>query len=336
MLFSFAIGAYTWKIQQSAQKTAAANRIVPIKADKEDGGAEFHLRPILAVVNGESISFKELEWEYNLHVQGAFKGIFQDQKLTPIPDLGHQYHKEMAPLKQRLASSIVERKILYNFVKQDTSFDSSEARRYTDCVTAWQNSLDPKNPLLSGSENEERLKTRLCEQSLILQYANEKVLAKIDVSQQEIEEYFRSNKSKFETPDRVIVRQILLADETTANQVRSQVHPGNFAELAKKHSIAPEASEGGLLGPIEINLLPHVFDVIYSMHPGSISNVLKSNYGFHIIMFVEKQPKSDARLSEATPKIKATLKQQKSEEEYQKWLQLALDTIPVTAPKPIW
>lgn len=331
-LFAFAIGAYTWKIQYGGQKTAAASRAsFAEKKDKSD----FLLRPVLAVVNGEAVSAKELEWEYNLHVQGSLQGIFDTRKLTPIPNLGKTYHQELLPLKQRLASGIIERKVLYNYIKQDSSFDASDSQRYAGCLEQWQNTIDPKNPLLSGPENEARLKTRLCEQNLIYQYLNEKILSKLEVSNQEIEEYFKQHKKQFETPERVIIRQILLSDEKIAKQIRSQAHNGNFAELAKEHSIAPEAAQGGLLGPIPITSLPHIFDVIYSMKPGSISDVLKSTYGFHIILLVERLPKSDPKLSEATPIIKNAIKQTKEEEEYQKWLHGALDTIPVTAPSTL-
>ena len=108
------------------------------------------------------------------------------------------------------------------------------------------------------------------------------------MSADEVERYYTENLKKFEQPERVKIRQIVLPSEREAKRVRGKIKSNNFEELARKYSITPESEKGGLLGPFSKGQMPRVFDVAFSMRLGEVRGILKSTYGFHIIKIEEK------------------------------------------------
>jgi len=129
---------------------------------------------------------------------------------------------------------------------------------------------------------------------------------------------------------------VVLADEPTAKRVRAQITGRNFAELARRFSITPEAANGGLLGPFGKGSLPGVFDVAFTMRKGTISPILKSHFGFHIILLVERQPRQELSLEQARPHILAALRREHQEAVYGAWVEKALARVAVTTPKSLW
>jgi peptidyl-prolyl cis-trans isomerase C len=128
------------------------------------------------------------------------------------------------------------------------------------------------------------------------------------------------------------LRQVVVAKEDLANELRKSIKQSNFSDLAKKHSITPEAANGGLIGPFSKEQLPTLFDIVFSMNAGDISGVIKSEYGFHIIMPVQKLPPQTISLTEATPEIRAELIRTKQLDAFQRWLNTAMNAISVTSP----
>jgi peptidyl-prolyl cis-trans isomerase C len=283
-------------------------------------------------IDGSPVLAEDLEWEYRLHTNG----VLNNDELTPIPDLGSRTDKELNPLRQRLMSGIIERKVLYRFVRQDKKFDSDDPARFTSCVAQWQETLAGAPELYASEIDKDRLKTRLCEKSLIQQYLKERVFAPIQIMDTAVAEYFKDNSAEFKTPATAMIRQIVLQDEPTAKKVRAQLNKGNFANLAREFSITPEGGKGGLLGPFAKGEFPSFFNIVFDMQEGQITDILKSTYGFHIIMLVDKKPRETLSLAEAAPKIEAILRQRREAEEYRKWVELALQTVSVNTPKPLW
>lgn len=319
----FSIGVITWI-------TLNGHKISEIRDQDVPSFDNLGSRSTLVEVAGKAISSEDLEWEYNLHVSG----MFTPEEVTPIPDLGHGLEKELSPLKQRLLAGIIERKILFKYLQKDRNFDLDDPARYTECLKDWQTTIDSNADRFITDSDRERLKNRLCERAIILQYLESRIFPSIVITDGQIAEYYKNNLPEFRTPPKATVRQIVFADEATAKKVRRELTRTNFEDLAAKYSITPEGQEnGGLVGPFAKGDVPAVFDVSFQMNPGQVSEILKSTYGFHIIMLVQKRAKKEFSLKEASPKIKAKLEAQRKDEEYRKWLEAALNSIPVTSPR---
>ena len=78
---------------------------------------------------------------------------------------------------------------------------------------------------------------------------------------------------------------ILIKDKSLAEDLLRQLRKGkNFAELAKEFSTCPSKSKGGDLGWFGPGKMVKPFeDAVVRMRPGALSNVVSTQFGYHII-----------------------------------------------------
>ncbi len=133
--------------------------------------------------------------------------------------------------------------------------------------------------------------------------------------------YFEENRSRYSTPERVQIRQIVVEDEEKARRLRAQLREGaDFADLAEEHSLAPEAGEGGLLPPFARGEMPEVFEQAFKLKPGALSKVLESPYGFHIFRLDAKVQAKDPKLDEVRDRVRTELEQKRLAQLRKGWL----------------
>jgi peptidyl-prolyl cis-trans isomerase C len=89
----------------------------------------------------------------------------------------------------------------------------------------------------------------------------------------------------------VHARHILVETEDEAKAIEAELKKGaDFAELAKKKSKDPGASDGGDLGFFtKDQMVPEFSAVAFTLEPGKISDPVKSQFGWHIIKVEEKR-----------------------------------------------
>jgi peptidyl-prolyl cis-trans isomerase C len=89
----------------------------------------------------------------------------------------------------------------------------------------------------------------------------------------------------------VHARHILVETEDEAKQIEDELKKGaDFAELAKKKSKDPGASDGGDLGFFtKDQMVPEFSAVAFALEPGKISDPVKSQFGWHVIKVEEKR-----------------------------------------------
>jgi parvulin-like peptidyl-prolyl isomerase len=228
---------------------------------------------------------------------------------------------------------LIERKLLFQFVRRDSLFSIDSPERYTNCVAEWQKSIRFKPHFFTSEKSTERLKSLLCEKDILEQYFKERIESNIQVSEEEMRLYFDQNKQEFADQARVVIRQVLLASENDAKRVRSKLNSANFASLVKEYSIAPEASSGGIIGPFAKGEMPSLFDIAFEMNVGEIQGIIKSPYGFHIIMLEKKLPRTSPVFENAKSRIFSAVMKKKKEEEYTKWVEIALNSIPIKSSR---
>src|SRR5215210_1768488 len=89
----------------------------------------------------------------------------------------------------------------------------------------------------------------------------------------------------------VHARHILVETEDEAKALEDELKKGaDFAELAKKKSKDPGASDGGDLGFFtKEQMVPEFSTVAFALEPGKISDPVKSQFGWHVIKVEEKR-----------------------------------------------
>ena len=103
---------------------------------------------------------------------------------------------------------------------------------------------------------------------------------------------------------------------TKATQVLKQAKSGgDFAALAKEHSSDGSASQGGDLGFFPKDRMVKEFsDAAFALQPGQISDIVESQFGFHIIKVTERKPAGTIPLDQVSPQVKQFLEQKKQQD----------------------
>ena len=117
--------------------------------------------------------------------------------------------------------------------------------------------------------------------------------------------------------EEVHARHILVETEDEAKAVKAELDKGgDFAELAKKKSKDPGASDGGDLGFFtKDQMVPEFSQVAFSLEPGKISDPVKSQFGWHIIKVEEKRKRKAPDFDQVKAQIE-TYVTRKAQAEY--------------------
>lgn len=143
----------------------------------------------------------------------------------------------------------------------------------------------------------------------------------VEILDQEVRQYFESNRESFRKEDAVRARQIVVPTREEAAEIRELLEEKNdFAEIARSRSISPESAAGGDLGVFSQGEMPEEFDVVFNLNAGEISPAVKSPYGYHIFMVEEKIPGRNRTLEEVSPEIRRALTERKRKQKYAEWL----------------
>jgi peptidyl-prolyl cis-trans isomerase C len=103
----------------------------------------------------------------------------------------------------------------------------------------------------------------------------------------------------------VHARHILVETEDQAKKIEDELKKGaDFAELAKKESKDPGASDGGDLGFFtKDQMVPEFSAVAFALEPGKISDPVKSQFGWHVIKVEEKRTRKAPDFEQVKPQI---------------------------------
>ena len=145
------------------------------------------------------------------------------------------------------------------------------------------------------------------------------------VTEAEEQAYYGAHAADYKVDDQVKVRHILIkvgsptddaAAKAKAQGILDQLHHGgNFAALATKNSDDPGSkASGGELGFIKKGVTVPAFEqAAFALSPGQISDLVKTQFGYHIIQSEEKQSAHTRPFDEVKPQILAALTQQKEQ-----------------------
>ena len=142
---------------------------------------------------------------------------------------------------------------------------------------------------------------RIREEQLKQQIFQQEIRSKVTVTEAEVEEYYEENRDDIPLrPEKdqigMIMRKIEASEETRERALREiseildELREGaDFAELAKERSDCPSGKKGGDLGFFGPGQMVHEFEkAAYELRPGQISDVVETQFGYHIIKVEER------------------------------------------------
>lgn len=148
--------------------------------------------------------------------------------------------------------------------------------------------------------------------------------AKVTLAPDDVQRYYEDNADQYSTPEQVRASHILLKTEgkdeaavrTQAEDVLAKAKGGaDFAELAKTFSEDEGSKEKG--GDLDLfgrgAMVPEFEQAAFTLQPGVISDLVKTQYGFHIIKVTEKRPAVTRALDEVKQQIEDQLKLERAQ-----------------------
>ena len=148
-------------------------------------------------------------------------------------------------------------------------------------------------------------------------------------SDKEIAAFYADNAEKFQVPESVEVRHILIAvkpedDEAVkaqkkvkAEKIRGELvekKGENFAAIAAEVSDCPSKSKGGMLGVFgRGQTVPAFEDAVFNQKVGEIGPVVETSFGYHVIGVLDRKEATQAPLSEMSERISNYLVAQKKD-----------------------
>jgi len=154
----------------------------------------------------------------------------------------------------------------------------------------------------------------------------EAIRAKVTVPQADIEKAYNSNIEQYTTPEQVRASHILLKTEgktdadvkAKAEAILKQAKAGaDFADLAKKNSEDESNAKNG--GDLDYfgrgRMVPEFDQAVFAMQPGQISDLVKTQYGYHIIKLVDKKSAATRTLAEVRQQLTDQLAYERAQAE---------------------
>lgn len=158
------------------------------------------------------------------------------------------------------------------------------------------------------------------------------VAAQISVSDADIKSYYDQNSKRFSEEEQRRASHILIsagkdasaAEKAAAKEkaekllVQVRKNPADFAKIAKENSDDPGSAErGGDLDFFGRGMMVKPFeDAVYALNKGEISNVVQSDFGFHIIQLTDLKAGTTKSLDEVKGQIAAEIKKQLAAKRY--------------------
>ena len=142
----------------------------------------------------------------------------------------------------------------------------------------------------------------------------EAMRAKVVVPTADIEKAYNSSIEQYTTPEQVRASHILLKTEgkddatvkAKAEEILKQAKAGaDFADLAKKNSEDEQSAKNG--GDLDYfgrgRMVPEFDQAVFAMQPGQLSDLVKTQYGYHVIKLVDKKTVATRPLAEVRQQL---------------------------------
>jgi peptidyl-prolyl cis-trans isomerase C len=193
-----------------------------------------------------------------------------------------------------------------------------------------------KDGLDKGPEIEDKLQD-LKKRLIVESFLKKKVESESKVSDEDLKKFYEQNKDKFKSGEQIKASHILVKTDKEAKEILAKIKGGgNFEELAKKSSVDSSAAKGGDLGWFgKGSMVPAFEKAALALKEGQVSDVVKSDFGFHIIKLTGKRAAGIRPLEEVKDQIKGAIMPTKQQEVFQKIKEELKKTAKITVKEDV-
>ena len=283
----------TDKKDSTSKKVAVVNGTTILKQDFDRAMLGVTQRLTASGKNLEGAELEKLKSEILENIIGG-ELLYQDAQKKGIKIEDAKINKEYDNLKQKFPS--------------------------TDVFTNWLKEMDL---------TEAAIKADFRKRMIVQQLIEKEFSSKISIADLEIKAFYDNNPQFFQKSDEVKASHILVrvaadASDATKKEARKKIESiqakiktgSDFAVLAKEQSDCPSKEKGGDLGFFgRGQMVPPFEKDAFTLKPGEVSDIVETEFGYHLIKVLEKKPASTVSFDEVKGQIKQMLNQEKLQKE---------------------
>lgn len=283
-------------------------KAVTTKAEAAIGGQE-----VVARVNGTAINALELK--------RASKVMMAGQRGAQVaPD-------QQKDLDKQAVQQLISAELLYQAGQklEVKDIEKQIEDKLAQGKARFSNEQDFAKAIKDLEMDEKDLRDYTRRDLVISNFVEKTIMPKVTVAEEDAKKFYDQNPDKFTKSESVKASHILLgvdpkatADEKKvarekAEKLRKELTAGaDFAVLAKGNSTCPSSQQGGDLGYFSKGQMVPAFEqAAFALKPGEISDVVETQFGYHIIKVTEKKAAEKVEFKEARSRIEDYLKNQK-------------------------
>ncbi|MGQ9631900.1 MAG: peptidylprolyl isomerase [bacterium] len=281
---------------------------------------------------------------------------------------GEAAQKEVELLKRQILDALIEQKLIQEEAEKrgipalitpdqvneylnravDNAIQSIRSQYPTE--SSFNNALAREGLTLEGLRKRYEELYRSDVRNFVIRSAlvQKEVQSKVEVTDEDVERYYRSHKDEFSQSAKAKARIIYVRVKPDAGpdeierarkkieSIRERIAGGaDFAEMARKYSEDVSARAGGDVGYIERGTtVPEFESVVFGLKPGEVSFPIRTytgaNPGFYLVKVEEIQRTPERPLEEVAPSIRDKLRQERLQKRYTEWVAELRKKIPVS------
>jgi len=275
---------------------------------------------MIAKVNGTVISKEEVEQETK-HIMMQYENNVPPAQLKDMEDSVRKQAIETLVSRVLLFFEADKKEITVPKEKVEAEIQHIMSRFPSE--EAFKKQLE--NTGISSEKVEFDITQQMRIDTLVEAYLSK---VKLEVTDDEIETFFKENPKSFYAPEQVRASHVLFKFEpsdpqNTKDQKRLEMsgilgkinNGADFAELAKEKSECPSSQKGGDLDFFEKGKMVEQFEkAAFGLEIGAVSDIVETQFGYHIIKVTDRKDERLFKLEEVKDNIQGHLLNHKKQE----------------------
>ncbi len=261
-----------------------------------------------AVVNGQEISGEAVQFELDRLVRFYLgHGMTMDEVKKNLPKL------EEKALDQAIGAKL----LLDQAAKLDLPVSAADIDAEVAKVVAQVGGAENyRKALAAQGITEEQFRKELEKGAKVNKLVEQACSSVAEPTDDEVAAFYAAHKAEYVAPEQVLCQHILVkgSDDAALDKIkgiRARIVDGkaDFAEEAKKHSDCPSGQQGGSLGWFGRGMMVPEFDkVAFEMAKGEVSNIVTTQFGYHIIYKADQKGGGQQTLVDVHDQIRDLLR----------------------------
>jgi len=270
-------------------------------------------------VNNDTVSDAEL---------AAEEERIKQQLAAHIPQEQIEAMKEV--VKKQAAESLINRKLLREAAdREEITASEEEIDKRMEMIKSKFDSPEAYSRQLAAIGITQKDLRKEMENALRMEKLLQRHVGEIEEpTEAEVESFYKENEERFKQPEMVRASHILVKTEPEESQperaakrleaakLLGEIQNGaDFGRIASQRSACPSKERGGDLGYFERGRMVKPFeDAAFSLNTGEISDLVETQFGYHIVKVTDRKQESTAPLEMAKDDISEFLKERKREQ----------------------